>query len=174
VAAACRAHPLLAGPGGPHPNPAYVEPHRFVRELPVAAPDPLEAGEPAIELHDVRRAHAVRAAVRELGAPQFESEPLEDLIIAVGEVTSNAIAHGVAPVSVRVWAADGRLVITVSDRGRGPTDPTVGFLPPRPLREGGYGLWIARQYSDRLDISSGPEGCTVRMVAQASALAVIC
>jgi anti-sigma regulatory factor (Ser/Thr protein kinase) len=172
--AACRAHPRLTGPGGSRANPDYVEPGRFLRELPSAPPDPIEASPPTIELHDVTRAHCVRAAVRELGASLFEADPLEDLIVAVGEVTSNAIGHGIAPVSVRLWATTGRLVVAVTDRGSGPHDPAVGFLPPRPLREGGYGLWIARQYCDRLDISTGPQGCTVRMVAYASALPVTC
>jgi anti-sigma regulatory factor (Ser/Thr protein kinase) len=174
VADARRAHPRLAAPSGGRPNAAYVEPERFLRDLPAGPPDPLEADEPTVELADVRRAHVARAAVRQVAAELFEPEPLEDLIVAVGEVTSNALAHGVGPVAVRLWAGPSRVVVTVHDRGPGPKDPRLGLLPPRPMREGGYGLWIARQYSDRLDIEREQGGCTVRLVAQASALPVTC
>jgi anti-sigma regulatory factor (Ser/Thr protein kinase) len=174
VAAALRTHPVLAGPHGPRANPNFVDPATFLRDLPADPPDPVEAGAPTIELHDVQRASRVRAAVREVGADLFEPEPLEDLIVAVGEITANALGHGLAPVSVRLWATAGRLVVTVSDRGPGPRDPSLGYLPPRPLREGGYGLWIARQYLDRLDVSTGADGCTVRMVAHGSMLPVTC
>ena len=64
---------------------------------------------------------------------------------------------------VRAWA-DGRLVVEVSDVGDGFDRASVWSThPPPALGRRGRGLWIIRQLSDVVSISSGDGGTIVRI-----------
>jgi anti-sigma regulatory factor (Ser/Thr protein kinase) len=90
---------------------------------------------------------------------------VEDFLLAVDETASNAIRHGAPPVGLRLWTSADRLVCTVTDAGPGPDDPFAGYGPAHgdDLSRGGMGVWLARQLCDHVDISSGPDGVTVRL-----------
>jgi Histidine kinase-like ATPase domain/MEDS: MEthanogen/methylotroph, DcmR Sensory domain len=51
---------------------------------------------------------------------------VRDLLIGVTEAVTNAQRHGRPPVTVRIWAAAGRVVVTVHDTGPGPADRSRG------------------------------------------------
>jgi anti-sigma regulatory factor (Ser/Thr protein kinase) len=80
-------------------------------------------------------------------------------------MTTNALRHGRPPVDLRLWAAEGRLVCTVTDRGAGLQDPFIGYGPAHgdDLSLGGMGLWLARQLCDHVDITPIGEGVRVRL-----------
>jgi serine/threonine-protein kinase RsbW len=64
---------------------------------------------------------------------------------------------------VRAWA-DGRLVVEVSDAGEGFDRAQVWRThPPPPLGRRGRGLWIIRQLTDLVVITSDEHGTTVRI-----------
>ncbi len=95
-------------------------------------------------------------------------EVLEDFLIAMDEMTSNAVRHGQPPVDVRLWISSDRVVCTITDRGPGWGDPFAGYGPAHgeDLSHGGMGLWLARQLFDHVDISAGTNDMTVRLTTR--------
>ena len=168
VEAARATHPMLLVDGEDEANPGHVDPATYLVSLPVP-PEPLEKTEPLVDadsvrdLRGLRRDLATRAAEARLPAG---SEPaLEDFLLAVDEMTTNALRHGRPPVDLRLWAGEGRLVCTVTDRGAGLQDPFIGYGPAHgdDLSLGGMGLWLARQLCDHVDITPIGEGVRVRL-----------
>lgn len=165
-----RTHPtVVAGPTRT-PNPRFVDPAAYLAGLPVPV-EPLQAGPPRLAVDDVADPIALRHAVAaELAAVGGAREVVEDFLLAVDETTSNAVRHGVPPVGLRLWASADRVVCSVTDRGPGPGDPFAGYGPAHgaDLARGGMGVWLARQLCDHVDISSGPDGVTVRLTTALS------
>lgn len=162
-----RTHPHIATTDGRRrPNPRYQEPSAFLDSRWVSPPDPLEAGAPAAELVEPSPRAARRAvtavAERSLVAPRA----VGDLVVATSEVVTNGLLHGRPPVVLRAWTARDRVVVSVTDRGRGPVDPFVGLLPAQDGRgPGGFGLWLVHQLCTDVTLASTDEGFTVRLVA---------
>jgi anti-sigma regulatory factor (Ser/Thr protein kinase) len=161
-------HPALQVDGAAVPNTQHVDAAGYLTSLPVPV-EPLEATEPLVradsvrDLRGLRRDLAARAADARLPAG---SEPaLEDFLLAVDEMTTNALRHGRPPVDLRLWADDQRLVCTVTDRGAGLQDPFIGYGPAHgdDLSLGGMGLWLARQLCDHVDITAADDGVRVRL-----------
>ena len=159
-------HPRTALPDGSHPgNAAYREPAAFLHPGPPAPPDPLLAGPPLVDLTDPSPGEA-RAAVHATGHGRLSADDLDDVLVAVSEMVTNGLRHGVRPVGVRVWSGDERLVVTVTDGGGGPADPFAGLLPvQRDAAAGGLGLWITHQSCNHVALERSPDGFTVRLTA---------
>ena len=90
---------------------------------------------------------------------------MQDLTLAVSEVVTNAMRHGVAPVRMRAWAGEDRVVVEVTDGGTGPTDPYAGLLPAGDGVSGGLGLWLTHQLCDHVTLSRHDDGFAVRLIA---------
>ncbi|WP_211212689.1 ATP-binding protein [Nonomuraea coxensis] len=91
---------------------------------------------------------------------------LEDFVLAVNEVTTNAVVHGGGRGTLRLWSHAGRLWCEVSDEGPGlPPGWTAARPPPAGLESGGRGLWLTRTLCDQVTIVSGPRGTTVMFAA---------
>jgi anti-sigma regulatory factor (Ser/Thr protein kinase) len=86
----------------------------------------------------------------------------EDIVLAVNELATNSIRHGGGSGVLRVWREPGVLIFEVSDGGRF-EDPLVGRRRPEGTQVGGYGLWLANQVCDLVQLRSGPGGSTVRV-----------
>jgi anti-sigma regulatory factor (Ser/Thr protein kinase) len=85
-----------------------------------------------------------------------------DLVIVVGELAANTLAHTGGPGVLRLWVSGGEIVCQVDDGGQ-ITDPQAGLRRPDPAADGGRrGLWVVRQLCERVEISAGPAGTTVR------------
>jgi hypothetical protein len=168
VAAARATHPLLQVDGEAQVNPDHVDAAEYLTGLPVP-PEPLEATEPLVradsvrDLRGLRRDLSVRASDASL--PPGSGPALEDFLLAVDEMTTNALRHGRPPVDLRLWADRARLVCTVTDRGAGLQDPFIGYGPAHgdDLSLGGMGLWLARQLCDHVDITLTDDGVRVRL-----------
>lgn len=101
----------------------------------------------------------------------FTIDEIDEIKVAVSEVVSNAVIHGYRGTTgiVRVEArlVDGRLAVTVSDRGVGIEDVEWAAQPThttQPEERMGLGLVFAREYMDELVIDSRPgQGTTVQM-----------
>jgi anti-sigma regulatory factor (Ser/Thr protein kinase) len=162
---ALRTHSSLVDQGGRSPNPKFTDPAEYLRSLPVPA-EPLEDTPPRLSAADVSDfaglRHAVAAELAALAAPR---DAVEDYLLAVDEMTSNALRHGGPPVSLRLWIAPDRIVCTIRDHGSGWDDPFAGYGPAHgeDLSRGGMGLWLARQLCDHVDISSGAGGAQIRL-----------
>jgi anti-sigma regulatory factor (Ser/Thr protein kinase) len=160
-----RTHPTVVTGSSRAPNPRFVDPAEYLRGLPVPV-EPLQATAPRLAVDDaadpIALRHAVAAALAAVGGPR---EVVEDFLLAVDETTSNAVRHGAPPLGLRLWTSAERLVCTVTDHGPGMDDPFAGYGPAHgdDLSRGGMGVWLARQLCDHVDISSGPDGVTVRL-----------
>ncbi|MET9022736.1 sensor histidine kinase [Actinopolymorpha sp. NPDC004070] len=160
-------HPTILTRDSHTPNPHYTDPSEFVRQLPHADPDPLEQSTPTFEvpeLHDVAGMRSEGGRLARAGSA-LPLRKVENFVLAVTEVATNALQHGRRPVRVRLWAAPGQLVCTVTDRGEGFNDPLAGYAPAPAGddRTAGKGLWLARLLCDQLDTARDPDGFTVRL-----------
>jgi serine/threonine-protein kinase RsbW len=97
------------------------------------------------------------------------------LVVSVNEIATNAVTHGVAPVSVTVTVTATAVTVTVNDRGHGfgqdvpvTADPDTGRLiaaaPPAADALHGRGLWLATQMTDQVSLTTGSAGTTVTVV----------
>ncbi|MFI7542113.1 ATP-binding protein [Actinoplanes sp. NPDC049599] len=111
--------------------------------------------------HDLRR-HAERTGLR--------GDALDDFVMAVNELVTNAVRHGGGWGSLRLTLNADTLIADVSDRGAGfagRLPVTAG--PPAADVPGGRGILLARRLTDTLLISDGPEGVTVTVTRCLSA-----
>lgn len=159
-----RAHPRLVAPDGRVVRSAdYEDPERFAF-LPVE-PHPFESAPPTRRLVDCSPGGA-RTAIRELGYGHVHPAVLDDLAYAASEAVTNAHMYGGSPVTVRIWRAAARMLVTVHDTGPGPADRTVGLAPrPRTPDGAGLGLWVAHQLDVTTDLIWREDGFTVRLAA---------
>jgi anti-sigma regulatory factor (Ser/Thr protein kinase) len=162
---ALHTHSYVVGPGGRAPNPRFVAPADYLRSLPVP-PEPLEGTPPRLwadEITDfIGLRHVVAAELSTVDAPR---DAIEDYLLAVDEMTSNAVRHGRPPVGLRLWVGEDRIVCRIDDHGPGIDDPFAGYGPAHgdDLSRGGMGLWLARQLCDHVDISGDDDGQHVRL-----------
>ena len=165
---AVRTHPYLVTPEGRGPNPLFGDPGRYLRLLPIPR-EPLEETPPRLAAVDVADFISLRHTVAgELAGVDAPREVLEDFLLAMDEMTSNAVRHGQPPVDLRLWITSDRVVCTITDRGPGWGDPFAGYGPAHgdDLSRGGMGLWLARQLCDHVDIFAGTEDMTVRLTTR--------
>jgi anti-sigma regulatory factor (Ser/Thr protein kinase) len=76
-----------------------------------------------------------------------------ELAVAACEIATNSIVHGGASGDVRVWVGGDFFVTEIRGAGR-VVDPLAGRLRPEPARGSGYGLWLANQFCDLVQIRS--------------------
>jgi anti-sigma regulatory factor (Ser/Thr protein kinase) len=106
---------------------------------PSASPPPAS---PALtwDLHDVAELPGVRAQLRRhvgIGAP--DPDLLDQVILALDEMASNALRHGGGDVRATIRLTDDAYLIEVSDQAAtAPPTPAVGRDPS----EGGLGLYL--------------------------------
>ena len=99
----------------------------------------------------------------------LDGERLDDFVVAVNELLTNAVRHGGGLGRVALWRQDGAVVCEVSDSGLGLPDP----WPERPTRPptdqpGGWGLWLAEELTDTFQLTTGHGGTTVRVSSRVS------
>lgn len=154
-------HPVVVsgGNGTRRPSPSYAPVQVVDRyNLPFPAA-PATAGQRLFgvdELPVVRHFAVARAARLGLSGVR-----LDDLALAVAELTTNSVVHGGGSGSLRIWAEDAQVVCEVRDRGR-LTDPLVGRRPAARDQRGGRGLLLVHTVTDLVRIHTGPGGTAVR------------
>jgi anti-sigma regulatory factor (Ser/Thr protein kinase) len=159
-----RTHPRLVSPSGQRRASERYQDVLVFEALP-PAPDPLEASTPMVELTNRPPAEA-RHALARIGRARVNNTTLTDLIIGASEAVSNALRHGQPPVTVRIWAAPDRIVVSVHDTGPGPADPLAGLIPAaHSATEPGLGLWVMHQLDIDTALIHTGDGFTVRLRA---------
>lgn len=160
-----RTHPRTALPDGRYvPNAGFTDPHLYLSEQRPPVPDPLQAGEPTVELLNPTLSEA-RQAVHAADRGDVSPTEVDDLVVAVSEAVANAQRHGLGPVRLQLWSGIDRLVATVTDAGVGPKDPFAGLLPAGDGTNGGLGLWIAHQSCNHVTLHRHADGFTIRLTA---------
>jgi anti-sigma regulatory factor (Ser/Thr protein kinase) len=86
---------------------------------------------------------------------------LQDLALAVAELTTNSVVHGGGSGTLRIWAEGEQIVCEVHDRGR-LTDPLAGRRPPSRDLPGGRGLLLVHSVADLVRVHTAPDGTTIR------------
>jgi anti-sigma regulatory factor (Ser/Thr protein kinase) len=113
------------------------------------------------EHEDLKRVRGyVRSFAVESGLPGGRAD---DLVLAVHELASNSVLHGGGRGALRVWREGCSLICEVSDAGH-ITGTLVGRS--RPAREGqvgGYGVWLANQLCELVQVRSFASGSVVRV-----------
>jgi anti-sigma regulatory factor (Ser/Thr protein kinase) len=173
LADAVRTHPRVATADGRHvANARFDDPAQFLLTRRQATrADPLESTPPFVDLIDPAAA-AARRAVRNAGrASHLSDAEIDDFIIAVSEVVTNAVCHGRPPVRLRLWSGPDRIVAAVTDQGPGPSQPFAGLLPTASTSPGGLGLWLAHQICSHVTLRSNDHGFTIRLTAGTPSLA---
>ena len=107
-----------------------------------------------------------RSKVKEFAVFQGFSREAEDIALAIQEACKNIIQHarpadGKMHVECRV--SDGRILIEVSDSGRGFEVGVLEHNVPSPMAIYGRGIKLIKGLMDEFSITSGREGTTVRM-----------
>ena len=92
---------------------------------------------------------------------------VQQRLAAVSEVARNAFVHGGAPVFVTAWGEDENFVCQIEDDGAGIADLVAGYAPPTNGNDG-WGLWLARQRTDSLEVGRGAYGSAVRLTMRRS------
>jgi anti-sigma regulatory factor (Ser/Thr protein kinase) len=160
VADVYRAHPVVQMDGHRQASPGFADPAQMWRSL-----SHLPTAPPRVRTLEFDRSGlpAVRKAVRaEAEAAGLDAERGDNLAVATSEVASNSIRHGGGSGVLRTWLGPDGVVCEVHDRGE-ITDPLAGMRRPDLAAEGGWGLWLANQLCDLIQLHTGPGGTMVRL-----------
>lgn len=142
-------------------NAEYLEPADYLDAHPDRpAPAPRDA-DVALVLDSVDQLRDLRGALRTWTAGLgVDTDGTDRVLLAAGEVATNALQHGRPPANVVAWRTAEAIRIRVENSGDGAVDARRGHRPPADGGPGA-GLWLARTSSDTLRIDS--EGGTVRV-----------
>jgi anti-sigma regulatory factor (Ser/Thr protein kinase) len=91
----------------------------------------------------------------------LDRQRLQDLQLAVAELTTNSVIHGAGGGTLRIWAEGEQVVCEVHDAGL-LTDPLAGRRPQAPDRPGGRGLLLVNHVADLVRIHTSQAGTTIR------------
>jgi anti-sigma regulatory factor (Ser/Thr protein kinase) len=160
-------HQTVGHAGGHRHNDRYQDPVDFISRRMDAPADPVEASAPSAQLLDPSPATARTAVGAFAINSRLPPHEVENIVLATHEAVGNARRHGRPPVVLRLWVQPGRLTVTVTDTGPGPTNPFLGLLPPDHPNGAGLGLWISHQLVD-MTHRRHRDGYTVRMTATCS------
>jgi anti-sigma regulatory factor (Ser/Thr protein kinase) len=157
IAEAERSHPFVAGA----PSDAYRGDH----VVPQFA-EPLSEPPESVVEHEITRDSL--AALRAHTATEAERAGLSprrsrDLILAVHEIATNSLRHGGGRGVLRMWPEAGSLICEVRDHGRIAQRPLAGRVRPALGEAGGWGLWLANQLIDLVQLRELPDGSVVRL-----------
>ena len=100
-------------------------------------------------------------------AAGLSGDRLDDFVVAVNELLTNAVRHGGGLGRVALWRQDGDLVCEVSDSGAGLSGPRPTIRPATD-QPGGWGLWLAEELTDTFRLETGNGGTTVRVSSRVS------
>jgi len=161
VAAARRTHPSVVDDGVACDSALFAGLEAVAEPLADPLPGPPAAAvefEVCVDaLASVRRLVGCFAAQAGLGGDRTG-----DLLLAVNEVATNSVRHGGGRGRVLLWQEPGVLLCEVRDEGR-ITAPLVGRERPGVGQIGGYGLWLANQVCDLVQVRAYPAGGVVRL-----------
>jgi anti-sigma regulatory factor (Ser/Thr protein kinase) len=113
--------------------------------------------------------HAVASFVEASG---LTGQRLDDFVLAVNELLTNAVRHGGGQGRVRLWREHGTMRCEVSDAGSGISAERLDDRSrPTPDVAGGWGLWLAKRLTDDMVVRTGPAGTTVEISSRIDAVA---
>jgi anti-sigma regulatory factor (Ser/Thr protein kinase) len=156
-----RTHPFVMRDGTAHASAAFDEARAGITpdSQPLSDPPPTAA---RLEVRLDALAAVRQLVTRHAARAQLGTDRTADMLVAVNEIATNSVRHGGGRGVLRMWHEPGALICEVRDGGR-IDDPLVGRCRPRAGQVGGYGLWLANQLCDLVQIRSLPAGNVVRL-----------
>jgi anti-sigma regulatory factor (Ser/Thr protein kinase) len=157
IAEAERAHPWVGAAesaryrGDADPPPQLCAP---LPDAPSGLPEHHITSETLGELRALVAKHARAAGLGELRTG--------DLVLATHEVATNSLRHGGGEGLLRIWHDGDTVVSEVRDGGR-LDQPLAGRARPHLDADCGWGLWLANQLCDLVQLRTLPEGNLVRL-----------
>jgi anti-sigma regulatory factor (Ser/Thr protein kinase) len=154
-------HPFVTDERGEGPSKAY----RGLASL--AGPFDLPLAEPPPDAEVVRFEHGDLAVLRwfvwdRATSRGFSPGRAADLVLAVNEVATNSLRHATGSGDLRLWTSEASLICEISDEGH-IDSPLVGRVRPVAGQTSGYGLWLANQLCDLVQVRSFTSGSAVRI-----------
>jgi anti-sigma regulatory factor (Ser/Thr protein kinase) len=159
LADAFHTHPVVVEGANRRSSSTYREPEAgrlFAGELPAAPVHAISLPFGVSDLSALRR--LVAAVTTQM---QFHGPQVDEMVLAVNELATNAIEHGAGGGVARVWDDGDRFWFEVVDSGQF-VQPLAGRIPPAPARTSGRGLWIVNQVCDLVQVRSNPGGTIIR------------
>jgi len=155
-----RTHPLVIEDGARRASADYsAAAARAIEGQPLPSPPP-GARSTAFRKQDLP---ALREQVRRRAIQEgITSSRAQDLVTAVHEIAADTVVHATGAGTLRIWRDGTALVCEIQDDGR-ITDPLAGCHPDSPHDDSGYGLRIAHELCDLVELRSGPWGTTIRL-----------
>jgi anti-sigma regulatory factor (Ser/Thr protein kinase) len=155
-----RSHPIVSSDGNIRESLSY----RGLAEIGIPFDDPLP--EPPSDAEIVPFEEGDLGSIRSLVMSRavqlgMSRSNAENLVIAVHEATANSVRHAGGRGTLRVWRLGESLVCEVRDSGQIP-DAMVGRVRPTPEMRG-FGLWMANQLADLVQVRSSSDGSIVRI-----------
>ena len=161
LASAERVHPLLVRQGRWQPSPAY----RPAVLIPGECDQPLRLppASAAVLAYREDQAAVRRFAAEHASQAGLPDDRVMDVVIAIGELAGNTLAHTRGPGTLAVWVTGGEFIAQLHDDGQ-IGDPLAGSKRPDPAAAGGgRGLWVVHQLCDLVEIRTGAAGTTSRL-----------
>jgi anti-sigma regulatory factor (Ser/Thr protein kinase) len=156
-----RTHPFVVEGGVRRKSREYAGIEAAAAPLDDPLPEPsVKPDELAFEVANldlVRMFVATHAREAELSEARTE-----DLLLAAHELASNSVRHGGGRGVLRVWPEPDALICEVRDRGW-IDKPLAGRERPGVSENGGYGLWLANQLCELVQVRSYHTGSVVRL-----------
>jgi anti-sigma regulatory factor (Ser/Thr protein kinase) len=161
IAGAERTHPVVLRDGHRQASPSYDSRVRDPAEYDRPLGDPPACAAVLAYRGDLAR---VRAFITwHAGRAGLPDRRVQDLVIAVGELTANTLAHTSGPGQLSIWATPKEVICQVHDSGH-IEDPLTGRLRPDPADlGGGRGLWVVNQVCDLVQIRTSRSDTRIRL-----------
>jgi len=161
IEGAWRNHPVVTEEGASRRSGTYMDLDAVVRPFDVPFPQPEEI--PVEVSFDEGRLHDLRAFVKAQASVRgVDPERVPDLVLAVDETINNSIRYGGGGGLLRIWSQDGKMICEVRDHGL-IHQPLVGRVTPDPTEPGGFGLWLANQLCDLVQVRTSTQGSSIRL-----------
>jgi anti-sigma regulatory factor (Ser/Thr protein kinase) len=156
-----RTHPVLVAEGRREPSTRYDDPARIVTDYNLPLPTPPRSA--VAYWFDMHSLPATRRLVTDYATTAGLCEDrVDDLVLAVNELTTNSIEHANGGGELLVWQEGDAVVCEVRDRGV-LRDPMVGRLKPPPNSRGGYGVVMVNLLCDLVRVHSDETGTAIRV-----------
>jgi anti-sigma regulatory factor (Ser/Thr protein kinase) len=151
-------HPVVIDGDRELPSETY-DPQRAIDRHNEPLPCPPDASAFAFDAEKLPKSRYF--AVQEAERLGLTGVRLQDLTLAVAELTTNSVLHGGGSGTLRIWAEGEQIVCEVQDHGR-LTDPLAGRRPASRDLPGGRGLLLVHHVADLVRVHTAPDGTTIR------------